>query len=99
MDWRDVTEKLRKTRARKNLVPILDGMRPGQHLYLIRPITSRKIEWIAPWTSLVKRRSLQWIHVLDRDKRFKLEKISNNFLQVGHRNGAVQGRLYVKTRR
>ena len=37
------------------------------------------------------------IHVVDRDKRFKLEKISNNFLQVGHRNGAVQGRLYVKT--
>jgi hypothetical protein len=98
MDWRDVTERLRKTRAKYNLVPILDGMRVGQQLYLIRPITSRKQEWTAPWTSLVKRRSVQWIHVVDRDKRFKLEKISNNFLQVGHRNGAVQGRLYVKTR-
>ena len=70
----------------------------GQQLYLIRPITSRKSEWRAPWTALVKRRSAQWIHVMDRDKRFKLEKISNNFLQVGHRNGAVQGRLYLKTR-
>jgi mannosyltransferase len=98
MDWRDVTERLRKTRAKYNLVPILDGMKSGQHLYLIRPITSRESEWRAPWTSLVKRRSLQWIHVMDRDKRFKLEKISNNFLQVGHRNGAVQGRLYLKTR-
>jgi mannosyltransferase len=97
MDWRDVTEKLRKTRAKYNLVPILDRMRVGQKLYLIRPITSREQEWQAPWTSLVKRRSLQWIHVVDRDKRFKLERISNNFLQVGHRNGAVQGRLYVKT--
>jgi mannosyltransferase len=99
MDWRDVTSRLRKTRASRNLVPILDGMRVGQQLYLIRPITSRKNEWTAPWTSLVKRRSLQWIHVIQRDKSFKLEKISNNFLQVGHRNGAVQGRLYVKTRR
>jgi mannosyltransferase len=98
MDWRDVTERLRKTRAKHNLVPILDGMKRGQQLYLIRPITSRKSEWTAPWTALVKRRSQQWIHVMDRDKRFKLEKISNNFLQVGHRNGAVQGRLYVKTR-
>jgi mannosyltransferase len=98
MDWRDVTERLRKTRAKYNLVPILDGMRPGQRLYLIRPITSRETEWRAPWTSLVKRRSAQWIHVIDRDKRFHLEKISNNFLQVGHRNGAVQGRLYVKAR-
>jgi hypothetical protein len=99
MDWRDVTERLRKTRAKYDLVPILDKMRVGQQLYLIRPITSRKNEWQAPWTSLVKRRSLQWIHVMDRDHRFKLEKISNNFLQVGHRNGAVQGRLYVKTRK
>jgi hypothetical protein len=98
MDWRDVTSRLRKTRARHNLLPILDKMRVGQQLYLVRPITSRKNEWIAPWTSLVKRRSLQWIHVVERDHRFKLEKISNNFLQVGHRNGAVQGRLYVKTR-
>src|SRR3954453_16586426 len=99
VDWRDVTDRLRKTRAKFNLVPILDGMKAGQHLYLIRPISSRKSEWTAPWTALVKRRSLQWIHVMDRDKRFKLERISNNFLQVGHRNGAVQGRLYVKTRR
>jgi mannosyltransferase len=98
MDWRDVTARLRKTRAKYNLRPILDQMHVGQQLYLIRPITSRPQEWRAPWTSLVKRRSAQWIHVMDRDKRFKLEKISNNFLQVGHRNGAVQGRLYVKTR-
>jgi mannosyltransferase len=98
MDWRDAVKRLKATRAKKTLVPILEQLKPGQHLDLIRPITSRHNEWIAPWTSLVKRRSLQWIHVIERDKRFKLLKISNNFLQVGHRNGAVQGRLYVKTR-
>lgn len=96
MDWRDATARLRKTRAKYNLLPILNNMHPGERLYLVRPITTRENEWRAPWTSLVKRRSAQWIHVLDGDKRFKLEKISNNFLQVGHRNGAVQGRLYVK---
>ena len=53
---------------------------------------------VMDWATLVKRRSAQWIHVIERDKRFRLEKVSNNFLQVGHRNGAVQGRLYVKTR-
>jgi mannosyltransferase len=99
MDWRDATARLRKTRARWQLVPILDQMMVGQQVYLIRPVVSRKNEWTAPWTSLVKRRSFQWIHVIERDTRFKLEKISNNFLQVGHRNGAVQGRLYVKTSR
>src|SRR3954453_8264044 len=94
MDWRDATDHLKATRASKTFKPILDSMKPGQPLYLIRPITSREIEWIAPWTALVKRRSAQWIHYIDRDKRFKLEKISNTFLQVGHRNGAVQGRMY-----
>jgi len=98
MNWKDAVKRLRATRARTNLVPLLDGMHVRQQLYLIRPITSRRNEWTAPWTSLVKRRSLQWIHVIARDKRFKLVKVSNNFLQVGHRNGAVQGRLYVKTR-
>jgi mannosyltransferase len=97
MDWRDATSRLKKTRASYQLTPILDHMKVGQQLYLIRPITSRPAEWRAPWTSLVKRRSLQWIHAIERDDRFKLDKISNNFLEVGHRNGAVQGRLYVKT--
>jgi mannosyltransferase len=97
MDWRDATKRLRKTRAKYQLVPILNGMKVGQQLYLIRPVVNRVNEWTAPWTSLVKRRSFQWIHVVERDKRFRLEKISNNFLEVGHRNGAVQGRLYVKT--
>jgi mannosyltransferase len=99
MDWRDGTKRLRATRVKYDLMPILDGMRVGQQLYLIRPVVSRRNEWTAPWTSLVKRRSAQWIHAMDRDRRFTLEKISNNFLQVGHRNGAVQGRLYVKTHR
>ncbi|MEA2483761.1 MAG: mannosyltransferase, partial [Thermoleophilaceae bacterium] len=99
MDWRDATARLKRTRVKYNLLPLLNRMRPGQQLYLIRPITSRPAEWRAPWTSLVKRRSLQWIHAIERDARFKLVKISNNFLQVGHRNGAVQGRLYRKLRR
>jgi hypothetical protein len=99
MDWRDAVDRLGKTRVSHNLVPMLDALPVGHRLYLIRPIVSRKIEWLAPWTNLVKRRSAQWIHAIDRDPRFKRVLISNAFLSVGHRNGAVQGRLYVKTRR
>jgi hypothetical protein len=98
-DWRDGVKRLGATRVRYDLVPLLDRMRVGQQLYLIRPVVSRKNEWLAPWTSLVKRRSSQWIHAVNGDHRFKLEHVFNNFLQVGHRNGAVQGRLYVKTQR
>jgi mannosyltransferase len=99
MDWRDCVRRLRATNTRHNLLPLLDSLRPGQHLYLIRPIVSRKNEWQAPWTSLVKRRTEQWLHHMKVDKRFKLLRVSNAFLHVGHRNGAVQGRLYVRLRR
>jgi mannosyltransferase len=99
MDWRDAVERLKATRVKYDLEPVLDRMRVGQQLYLVRPVVTRKNEWTAPWTSLVKRRSAQWIHAMDRDGRFKLTKVSNAYLHVGHRNGAVQGRLYVKTRR
>lgn len=98
MDWRDVTERLERTRVRRDLMPILDDMRVGQQLYMIRPITSRESQWTAPWTSAVRRRSRQWIRALDRDPRFELDDIANASLAVGHRNSVVQGRLYVKTR-
>ena len=98
MDWRDVTERLERTRVSRDLVPILDDMRVGQQLYMIRPITSRESQWTAPWTSAVRRRSRQWIRAMDRDPRFELDGIANASLQVGHRNSVVQGRLYVKTR-
>jgi hypothetical protein len=98
MDWRDCVERLRRTRPSRDLAPMLNALKVGHRLYLIRPIVSREIEWRAPWTSLVKRRSAQWIHAVERDPRMKRVHISNAFLQVGHRNGAVQGRLYVKTR-
>jgi mannosyltransferase len=98
MDWRDGVERLGHTTIRRSLLPLLDRLRVGQRLYLIRPIVSRKNEWLAPWTNLVKRRSSQWVNHMEADKRFKLEHISNAFLSVGHRNGAVQGRLYLKLR-
>jgi mannosyltransferase len=98
MDWRNCVARLRATSTRRNLLPLLDSLRPGQRMYLIRPIVSRKNEWRAPWTSLVKRRSEQWLHHMGVDRRFKLLRVSNAFLSVGHRNGAVQGRLYVKLR-
>ena len=98
MDWRDVTDKLEAARLSRQLEPILADMRVGQKLYMIRPITSRESEWLAPWTSAVKKRSRQWIRALDRDPRFDLDRISNASLQVGHRNSVVQGRLYQKIR-
>jgi hypothetical protein len=97
-DWRDCVERLRRTSVPRNLEPMLDSLPVGRQLYLIRPIVSRRIEWRAPWTGLVRKRSAQWLRALEADKRFRRIHVSHASLSVGHRNGAVQGRLYVKTR-
>jgi hypothetical protein len=99
MDWRDAMTRLRHSHIHNSLLPMLQRMRPGQHLYLVRPILSRKAEWSAPWTQLVKHRTFQWVRHMRRDHRFKLLHVSNAWLQVGQRNGAIRGEMYVKTRR
>lgn len=99
MDWRDGLTRLEHTRVSRNLEPMLSGMAPGERLYLIRPVLSRKLEWTAPWTSLVKTRTYEWVRTVHQDPRFKLLHVSNAWLQAGYRNGAVRGEMYVKTRR
>jgi hypothetical protein len=98
MDWRDALENLRATRVSTHLRPILDRLPVGRRLLLVRPLVSRRYEWVAPWTSLVKDRSYQWLRVIERDPRLKRIDISNASPNVGRRNGAVQGRVYLKTK-
>src|SRR4029079_1252042 len=62
MDWRDVTERLRKTRAKYDLVPMLDKMKVGQQLYMIRPITTRENEWRGPGAGAVRRPGAGGVH-------------------------------------
>jgi uncharacterized membrane protein len=99
MNWRDAVPRLDRARVSHTLRPMLNALAPGRHLYLIRPVVSRKIEWTAPWTALVKKRTFQWIREVHKDPRFKQLHVSNAWLEVGHRNGAVRGEMYVKTRR
>ena len=69
-DWRDATDRLRAARARPTASSMVGTLRPGQELVLVLPIF-RTYEWEAPWTRLVKKRSVQWERVLDRDERMR----------------------------
>jgi hypothetical protein len=98
MDWRDALERLRHSHAKRDLLPILDAVPVGSRMLLVRPLVSRRNEWTAPWTSLVRRRSYTWQRVIARDHRFRRIRSANDSPIVGHRNGGVIGRLYLKTR-
>jgi hypothetical protein len=67
-DWRDATARLKAAHPTPTADALVRTLKPGQHLLLVQPIL-RTAQWNAPWTSLVKRRSIQWEHVLDDDKR------------------------------
>ena len=69
-DWRDATERLRAARPRPTADAMVRSLEPGQELVLVLPIF-RTYEWEAPWTRLVKKRSVQWERVLDADERMR----------------------------
>lgn len=74
LDWTDITERLEKTRPKATINGLLAGLRPGQEIVLAQPIL-RTGRWRAPWTSLVRRRVIQWERFLDKDPRVRREAV------------------------
>jgi hypothetical protein len=71
MDWRDALARLELTTPETELDPLLDRLEPGGRVVLVRPLIGEGIEWDAPWTELVRRRSAEWGSALARDRRFE----------------------------
>jgi mannosyltransferase len=69
-DWRDGVERLERTSPERGLDPLLDRVQPGGRLVIVEPIVYERGRWSAPWTSLVRRRSLAWIAHAGEDERF-----------------------------
>lgn len=69
-DWRDALERYRDAKPRRTAEMFIDALEPGQQLALMQPVL-RSATWDAPWTSLVRRRAVQWERLLDRDLRLR----------------------------
>lgn len=67
MDWVKALRRLTDTNPAATLTPIVNAMKPGQHLLFIRPLTEGAQNWEAPWTRMVRRRSAQWGQLLQED--------------------------------
>jgi mannosyltransferase len=74
LDWSDITERLEAKRPKATINGLLATMRPGQEIVLAQPIL-RTGRWRAPWTSLVRRRVIQWERFLDKDPRVRREAV------------------------
>jgi hypothetical protein len=69
-DWRDALDRLRASRPRRTARALVGSLRPGQAVVLVQPLL-RSYTWRAPWTSLVRRRVVQWERALDAEPRLR----------------------------
>jgi hypothetical protein len=67
MDWVDALKKLQSSQPATTLDPLVASLKPGQQLLYVRPLTEGAMNWKAPWTQLVRRRSAQLGQILQDD--------------------------------
>ncbi len=71
MDWRDALGRLRRARPAPTLGPMLARLPVGARVVLVRPKITRQ-GWSAPWLSLVRTRTAQYVDLLAKDRRLRL---------------------------
>ena len=69
-DWSDCVDRLQDAKPTPTIDRLVRTLEPGQELVLVQPLI-RSARWNAPWTSLVRRRSVQWQRRLDADPRMR----------------------------
>jgi mannosyltransferase len=96
-DWRDGVERLRATSAGEDLEPVVDRLEPGRRLVLVEPVIYDLARWSAPWTELVRVRSMEWRTSLDRDPRL-IALGSHPVNALPRRPNPVRATVYVRER-
>lgn len=72
IDWRDGAQRLEATSPRRDLEPVLATVKPGQHVALVAPDFAILKRWQAPWSELVRTRSIAWKEAMRNDPRFRV---------------------------
>jgi mannosyltransferase len=70
MDWRDALDRLERASPAQTLRPLLERQRAGDRVVVVRPVFHEEEDWQAPWTALVRDRSLEWARALAADRRY-----------------------------
>lgn len=97
MDWRDVLDRLEAATPERTLEPMLDDLRVGAQVAMVRPII-RGASWRAPWTHLVRERSAEWAAALAGDPRFRKVAVAPVTRAVPSGRPGIRAVIYRKTR-
>jgi hypothetical protein len=97
-DWRDGVDRLKATSPARDLKPLVDAQPVGSRIVLVEPIFWALSRWQAPWTKLIRLRSMAWEQYLGNDPRLQVTAIQPQSFDPP-RPSAVQATVYVKTRR
>ncbi len=73
VNWINAMQRYRAAQPDKVLPPMLNGLKSGQQVLYIRPLTEGAAGWKAPWTREIRTRSAQWGSILASDKQLKME--------------------------
>ncbi|HEX5145664.1 MAG TPA: hypothetical protein VFV85_01470, partial [Conexibacter sp.] len=95
-DWADALDHLEASQSDRVLPPLLAKLRPGQKVLFVRPITDGIVNWKAPWTQLVRRRSAQWGAILAGDPTLRQIQVAPQFYR-GASTVGDSAVLYEKT--
>lgn len=96
-DWRDGPEHFDRTGVDTELLPLLDDVPVGGDVLLVVPIISNPERWVAPWTSRVRDRSIEYEGVLRGDPRFELLEVMPEDTESPGPN-PLEGLLFRKVR-
>jgi mannosyltransferase len=97
-DWRDGVARLQTTSPARDLTPLIDAQPVGSRVVLVEPIFYVLGRWQAPWTKLIRLRSMAWEQYLGNDPRLRVTAIQPPSFDPPQ-TSPVQATVYVKTRR
>jgi len=97
-DWRDGVSRLQTTTPARDLKPLIDAQPVGSRIVLVEPIFYALGRWQAPWTKLIRLRSMAWEQYLGNDPRLQVTAIQPQSFDPPQ-TSPVQATVYVKTRR
>ena len=79
MNWVYALRRLQHANPTTTLERLLATLKPGQQLLYIRPLTEGAMNWLAPWTRLVRRRAAQWGAILAADPHLKQVAVAPHY--------------------
>jgi hypothetical protein len=69
MNWVGALDRIGSAGWRATVTRLISGVKPGQQLLFIRPLTEGAQNWQAPWTIMARRRSAQWGAIIADDRQ------------------------------